>query len=517
MKPAAHPQSKISAESVAYKIAAMRNFYTPQFHEQVTAQPRLLELLWFIQWQSIQPGGLERFALEFLEAFAGRIGTAAMHSIGKIGQPYTAAERHSVIADFPYDLQIDTPLHKRTRFHGMFLDGLPARSRSDLAFISKLNYAHFFDACRDLALRDIPRLLNWFCTLPDTPERLMQRHYFGEVKERIDGEDRRLEGVWYFKDLPGALIEMMDIHAAQQAKVLAQTTVAVKTFDALQYALAQSAMVRVEGQTRFGKTHASKTFAAMKPGQVRLVRTPSSPGEFELLSAIAESFGLLVTPKTERRELKLQVEFIIRHSGLMLIFDEAHFLLPSSVSRFTSPKRLDWIRTQIVDRGCAIALITTPQEFRHSVNKLTKATGHNIDQFLGRTLLPIRLPDRLNASDLRLVAVLHFPGIDPDYLEVITGKALRSEGFLMTIEAIAKRAAYIAQREGHDKMNLEDLRRAADEIMPAIAPPVASPARATAPALRLERSAPAATATPNHKPAPLTSPARAITPEMEKV
>src|SRR5665213_2548555 len=122
------------------------------------------------------------------------------------------------------------------------------------------------------------------------------------------------------------------------------------------------------------------------------------------------------------RELKSKVEFVIRYGGLMFVFYEAHFMVPSRFSKHTPPMRLNWIRTRIADQGCPLVMVTTPQDFKHRLDKFTRATGHNISQFLGRTILTKTLPDELGEADLVAVAKKHFPDLDADYLDLIVAK-----------------------------------------------------------------------------------------------
>jgi hypothetical protein len=146
--------------------------------------------------------------------------------------------------------------------------------------------------------------------------------------------------------------------------------------------------------------------------------------------------------------------------------------------------RLNWIRTRIADQGCPLALVTTPQDFKDCVNRFTRATGHNINQFLGRALLTKRLPAELEPGDLIAVAQKHFPDLDADYLKLIAAKAMQSESYLMAVESIARRARFIARREGRDTLALADVETAIEEILPASSAPARPAPAAAAPAQR---------------------------------
>jgi hypothetical protein len=520
MKTATFQTGIIPPEAVAYKLAAWRNFKTPKFAEQAKALPRLAELVWFIQAQSMQPGGLDKFVLEFLAAFPDRLCTPSMHRYGKKAEPYTSEERKVIIYEVPRYYQ-SRPHAQATEIASAFWNEIEiwergsSTPRPNMVRRSKLNYAEFADLCRKAALSHLEQHLATFCNCGIQPKDPYVRVEDNESKYGLHGDwtqdDCPLENVWYFQDLPGALMEMLDIHAARARGPLVMTEVAKKCFDGLEYAWSEKALVMIEGDTRFGKTQSVRTWAEMSPGQARWVRTPCSNCEFDLFQAIAESIGLEVTLKTTYRELKTRVEFVIRHGGLMFILDESHFLLPTHFSRNTPPGRLNWIRTRIVDQGCPLVLVSTPQDFKQCLDRFTRATGHNIDQFLGRMLWTIRLPGELKIADLRAVAKKHFPDLDDDYLDLIVAKAQQAESFLMAVESIAKLARFFARKACHDAVTLDDLEAAITETVPNILAP--APAAAAPPRPRpmaVKRSRPAA------PPAPaLEVRAREITPALQ--
>jgi hypothetical protein len=517
-------QRRISPESIAYKIAAMRNYYTPDFAAQAEQHPRLLEALWALQWFFMQPGGGVKFVQDFVETFSSRIGTAAMRRVGQ--KVLSDAEREAILKDIPrYEHGRATPA---SRAAAEFFSSIEDVSLSDCfetcrnaAAFKQLDYAGFHALCVKAALDDLPWRLAWFCGLPDKLETLADRHWRAREDRNIEGEDRCLKDVWYFENLPGALIEMLDVHKLREARKLAKTETADKVSDALQFALEEQCAVIIEGDTRFGKTKSATTWADGRPGLARVVRTPCSNVQFDLLRAVAEAIGIEVPLGMSRRELQHKVEFVLRHGGLFLIFDESHYLFPRLVSRNTTPARLDWVREQIMDRHCPLALVSTPQEFAHSLKRFTTTTNHNISQFLGRIAKTITIDykrgdeDLMNA-DLMNVARLHFHDLPESYLELIAGKAMQTEKFLMTVESIAKLARFIARREKHATPTLDDLNLAISEVIPAApAPAKPAPLRATARQhpIAAKRSRPALAAA-SDAPEP-ESAARSITPLLQ--
>ena len=340
----------------------------------------------------------------------------------------------------------------------------------------------------------------------------------GHLARVCNEPESPIESVWYFDGLFAALLEMLDLHAKRESAALAKTEVSLKIFDALEYAWQEKALVSIFGDSRFGKTISVKIWCAMHPGKARLVTVPCSNADTDLLQAFARALGLEFSLKTSRRELKSKVEYVIQFSGLGFALDEFHFAFPARFSANTPPMRLNWIRTEIVDRNCPVAMISTPQEFDRAKSKFVKATSHRIEQFLGRTMLNVTLPNELEQDDLLEVARLHFPELDDDFLQVIIGTAMRAESYLMAVEAIAKRVRFIARRDGHKTVTLADLKLAISEIMPAPAAPIpAAPPQRPAKASLAVKRARNITPAPAPEAAELQAPARSITPVTQTV
>ena len=144
--------------------------------------------------------------------------------------------------------------------------------------------------------------------------------------------------------------------------------------------------------------------------------------------------------------------------------------------------RLNWLRTQIVDRNLPVALVSTPQDYSHAAAKFVKASGFNLAQWTGRIVHQTSLPGELEFDDLLAIAKLKSPELDADFQELIAAKALQSENYIMAVEAIAKRARYIARRDGHPETTLADVNLAIAEVIPAsaTAPAAAAAARPAA-------------------------------------
>jgi hypothetical protein len=197
--------------------------------------------------------------------------------------------------------------------------------------------------------------------------------------------------------------------------------------------------------------------------------------------------------------LKRQVEFVHRHSGLFLVYDEAHFFVPASYHKATPPNRLNWVRSQVIDRDCGCAFFATPQSYRETMDAYVKKTGYCMEQWLGRLAPAVVLPDSLASADVLAVARNHFPEVPEPYLKLISARAMQKEGYLKDMEITVKRARFLAGERGRSEPELEDVKAAIDYGMPAGAPQIANPAprrRTSAPALQSVGRATARTVRP---------------------
>jgi histone H3/H4 len=151
---------------------------------------------------------------------------------------------------------------------------------------------------------------------------------------------------------------------------------------------------------------------------------------------------------------------------LMLVIDEAHYLFPQTDVRRALPNRVNWMLTELVNFGVAVALISTPQ-FTASQRVIEKTTHWASEQFIGRIARYTRLPDRLDQEDLEAVARFHLPEGDKKSITALVAYAQASRKYLAGIEHATKAARYEAQLQGRKKVTFDDIKRAiATSFMP---------------------------------------------------
>lgn len=232
-------------------------------------QPRLAEILWTIQWWSLQPGGLERRVEKFVEWAGDRVGPFVMPPAGS--GPWTLPQclpyweqvrqdaergcgRRLFLREFD-EWSADKPLddgdEKISRPY--YDETLESRDRAELEDgAARFNRDYFKAAFRSIAEGELPALLGDVCERPSCD-------YLAP---------------WYFNDLIPSLCDYIDHLAGQVKATLAQTRVADMVFKRLDFGIKSSVPTLILGDARIGKTRSVSTWTEMYPGRARLVTTP---------------------------------------------------------------------------------------------------------------------------------------------------------------------------------------------------------------------------------------------------
>jgi hypothetical protein len=120
----------------------------------------------------------------------------------------------------------------------------------------------------------------------------------------------------------------------------------------------------------------------------------------------------------------------------------------------------------MANAGVPICMVSTPQFF--ITQKVIEKNGWNSAQLTGRISHYESLPADLSAKDLMGVAKAVLPESDNQVLRALAVYARSSARYLAAIDAIAKRARFIAMRAGRAAATTADVRTAMQEsVIPA--------------------------------------------------
>jgi hypothetical protein len=394
----------IQPELLAAKIEKIQNFELTELLEQFGQEPQLVEALWFLQFVS-QPlnyaGGLSRFASDFIASQADHVGTECMAAASVKGGNYECNNAIAIVRELSRDARqalfgdyseiIENEYIGPTETWDDCL--LTAYDDKDVRYVQRPSakpQRWSRKECSEILLRRLtPKTAKAICI--ETAQRKLAG-YFKRVCEVPQVALRKLTGIsrsvqhllesgpdkppWYFANVADALLRFMTQRAERIRAQIAQTQVTQLVTEWIDASRHTRKPVMIIGNSRIGKTEAVKMNVAAAPGKCRLVETPDSTALGDLLRRVAESLGLRLEARNKTYELRERIEYVLRFSGIQLIFDESQALLPVAFSRNTAPARLNWVRRALMDRKIPAVLVCTPQ-YEHAKKRFVKATGYS--------------------------------------------------------------------------------------------------------------------------------------------
>lgn len=299
------PAHGIRADLIAIKLHAVAGLRLPEIQEQLSKQRRFVELLWFLQSVSLQPGGLPAFVAEFIAAHPSELRTVGLQKVGEGKLRLKVSDLKPLLEEIPnrsrgvlssgslLDMLAALPIGEQpiTMLEQIEMEG-DARDR----LLNENNLPYLRKLCED-GVANLVEFLEALC----------------HEKERI------FTPPWYFPRLFDCLFAWMDARACDVAEKIANTEVTAKIFDALDFAWSERVLVRIEGDSRFGKTEMIRAWCRMHPGRARVVAVPCCNTDLGFFRAIADALGIFYAPHTKAMELKSQIEYILKTDSLGLM------------------------------------------------------------------------------------------------------------------------------------------------------------------------------------------------------
>lgn len=403
------------------------------------------ELIWFIQYLSHQPGGISRVAADLIKQNPDQIQTVQMAEMKlKPGQICNAERVEKIRAKLPVERQNDFLLKGETDR----LDG-PALARRSIEWENdnevefaaaqrqpeSYNSNLFFELCRSEAESNLEEYLCELCLDPST---------------RID------RGAWFFHGLINVLKKYLADYTKSQAAAFT-TALGQKVFEVLDYTAFSRGLTLMEGEARRGKSFAARVWCQQRPGKARFVEVPPGNDDVGFYRALARGLGMGNLLRYKACDVRDRVESVLLSGDLLLVLDEAQRLWPQCNLRYASPGRITWLMT-MANAGVPIAMVSTPQFI--TTQKAVEKNGWNAAQLTGRIAHYEPLPAELSRKDLIGVAKAILPNATERVLEVLAAYADDSKRYLAAIEAISKRAHYLAAKAGRDSVSTDDIRTA---------------------------------------------------------
>ena len=441
------------------------------------------ELVWCVQHLSHQPGGLANVAAKLIKDFSHRLGTPAMVAIGKTqAQKYDADEVKKIRRELPPSLSEKFPLRGETRKEiaqeDRYLQIEAQRARLALddgeGNCREMNdYREAIVRARESAERkalDAKCAQEYPASYPvQTFVEICRQAPLGaddqpsisplerELSELcIDPEYGLITGPWYFSDLIRAMREYQR-HWIREKSGVVITAIGRKVCETLEYTMEAGILSLLLGKASLGQSFAARAWCEQHPGQARYVEVPPSNDEASFYRAIARALGLGNFLNYKNVQIRERVEYVLQTGGIFLVLNHAERLWPQKNLREAFPGRLAWLLDQ-VGKGASACMISGPQFFMQG--RACEKTGWDSPEFRKKIDHCDCLPDTLDVSDLAAVVRVMLPEAVERIQDSVAIYAVASGRYLAAVEAVTKRAQFIAQKNGRAQRTSQDVRAA---------------------------------------------------------
>jgi hypothetical protein len=406
--------------------------------------PNVRELIWFVQHIS-HTAGLTGFVRDIIARYPDRIQTRDMAELElRTGKNCNSETVRKILRDFDWDTAATLPL-KGDVSVADFLESISDRpNHRTNDFPESYPAKVLFEACFHKAENSLEKDLNELCLNPESSFE---------------------SGPWYFPRLIETLFELKAEFVKSKSMGVVITTLGKKVCDVLDYTAYAKALTLVQGEARRGKSFSARAWCDQHPGRARFVEVPTGNDEIGFFRALARGIGLGNFLNYKVTQIRERVESVLLGGDILIVLDEAQRLWPQRNLRYGFPTRIAWVMT-MANAGVPIAMIATPQFL--TIQKAVEKGGWNSAQLLGRIGLYEELPAELSKGELVMVAKAILPEADQEVLEALAIYARQSDRYLAAIDAISKRARYMAMKGERTEATTEDVRKAMSEsIIPA--------------------------------------------------
>ncbi len=457
--------------STAYELGLMGNYVAKR--ARTIEDPEDRALVYFLQQESHKEGGLEKVAEELLAMFPERIGTPLMwHLNFGMDEQYTEGQVRMIKREMPPRIGESFPLNGESitpEWHDLLpyldddnQDTLPS---AHIDCPDSYPVRDLYDACcveSDELAEHLKRIcLDPQLSLKEDPSRITRaiKHY------NFHSNRRHYTNLWNFHNLIEAL------HLYRKSKIelakgeLAQTEISQRILDAMDYALETKSFVIIEGLERMGKSVTARNFCARHPGKAVYMSLESGFDEKTFFRSIAKAIGVSSSSSLKAIDMRVRIEDMLQQGDIVLVIDEAWTLWPQLKRVRAAPKRIDWLRLSLIDKGVPVVLISTPQ-FYKQCEKFEKALEWNSRQLKGRVNLHEQLPSELSSQDLEAIAKHKLPTADRDTIRLLREVSESLEEYVSSVENIVKRANYFAKKRGEAEAGPAEILDAVNEIIP---------------------------------------------------
>jgi len=260
---------------------------------------------------------------------------------------------------------------------------------------------------------------------------------------------------WYFNGLTDALMEFKHLSESESCGMV-DTSVTGAIHDFLDYTQDTSGLTLITGPSNVGAKYAAREWCQRRPGRARFVEVPPSNDEASFFRSIGKALGGNFT-NYKNVQIRERVESVLQAGDIMLVLFSAQNLWPQKNLREAFPTRLAWLIDQ-TEKGAAVSMISGPQFFmqKRSCDK----SAWDSPELQNKLSHIAALPAALTVDEMTGIARAVLAAATDADCELIAISAVGSERFLANLDAVAKRAQFLADRTGKGQVTTDHIGQA---------------------------------------------------------
>lgn len=218
----------------------------------------------------------------------------------------------------------------------------------------------------------------------------------------------------YFQGLDVALADYERQQGAAVKAGIYMTNVGQVVWDTLEVCIAERVSGIITGREGRGKTENAKACVRAHRGEARFWSVPGNSNQTNIFRSLGNALDLPHRSESSASILSWRIADYLKQSGLVLVIDEAQFLLMGR-GRSVHRNLMDWLHGDLMNEGVPVVLLAEPK-FGASLQRLADTSGWNLDQFKRRFERWRNLPESTDRVHLLAIAERAMPQVGAHWI-----------------------------------------------------------------------------------------------------
>jgi hypothetical protein len=407
--------------------------------------PDAVALIWALQAESHQPGGLEQVAREVLAAWPERKRAVDGFDETRVVVEYQRGLCPELERLYREVYATPNATVRETRWDEIYR--LEMRLEQDPRICKHPSLIHYFEAkCGQESVGAAAMLASEF----DLFHEKIARFCLDPALPVADGWP------YCFPALYSTLQERRARQAAAAVASMTHTELSRAVWSELDTALSAGGLSLLTAPGGTGLSHAAKAWRSAQPGRAVHFEVPAGNDQTSFLRSLAHSLGDAEGTSHKAIQLKERAAHVLETRQRLLIVDNAKNLFPSNGYRYGFPERLEWLLSDVVGRGVTVVLLADESLWTW-LGFIEKRTGWDRSALVNQSRVRA-LPGNLSVADVEAVTRAMLPQAEASARRALAQVALLPPPLSFhRLRNYARLALDRAGQNGRERVMLEDV------------------------------------------------------------